>query len=140
MASVTIKFVLNNGLSCNDFDHCFTTQLCSFLTSAFTFDQRFTVNITLLSQHLLKIHKQVADQAECEGKPVWTSKMRDSPHGAQAFKHARYAFSPPLTALQHDDGRMIIAPASMDELMRTKSAEGYEAIHTIMALTSSATL
>ena len=52
--------------------------------------------------------------------------MRDSPHGAQAFKYARNAFPLPLTALQHDDGRTITAPDSMDELTRTKWAGVYE--------------
>ena len=71
----------------NDFDHCLTTQLGSFVAPPFVFDQGFTVNITALAQHSHKVHQQVLDTAKSDARKEWKDKMQASPFGAQAFRH-----------------------------------------------------
>ena len=82
--------------------------------------------MTAFAQHLQKVDQQVLDKVGRDERKEWKDKMQASPNGAQAFRHARRAFTPPLTALRCDDGRIVTSPDSMDSLMRTKWAQVYE--------------
>ena len=100
-------------------------MLISFVALPFTFDQRFTSNITALALHLQKVHQQVLDTAKTDARQAWKDKMTASPYGARSLRHARKAFTPPLTALRRDDGYITTSPDSMDHLLRTKWEQIY---------------